>query len=400
MISAHPDIACLVARIEPDIVTWRRHLHAQPELSFKEFETSRFVAERLRSFGGIEVSLVSETGVMGRLRGTSTGPTVALRADIDALPIQEENTFDFVSRAEGVMHGCGHDGHTAVLLGVARILADMRDEIPGEIRFLFQHAEELPPGGARDFIAAGVMDGVDYVIGCHLLSTIESGQAAVTVGPAMAAADMFSLTIRGKGGHGGFPHETTDPIAITSQVITNLQHIVARQTDPLQSVVVSTTRIAGELRTTSSRGSVRPRRYGPDVLGHHAREHPRCARAGDRGGNRRPRGDGFFRLPRRLRRRRQRRRGRSRRRRRDPRRTRYRRACGCTPDHGRRRLLGLPPAHPGAYFFVGTRSETAGSTFPHHHPRFTLDEGSLRTAVGVFLRSVATLLHRAPLEGE
>lgn len=254
MISAHPDIACLVARIEPDIVTWRRHLHAQPELSFKEFETSRFVAERLRSFGGIEVSLVSETGVMGRIRGTSTGPTVALRADIDALPIQEENTFDFVSRAEGVMHACGHDGHTAVLLGVARILADMRDEISGEIRFLFQHAEELPPGGARDFIAAGVMDGVDYVIGCHLLSTIESGQAAVTVGPAMAAADMFSLTIRGKGGHGGFPHETTDPIAITSQVITNLQHIVARQTDPLQSVVVSTTRIVGGLRTTSSRG--------------------------------------------------------------------------------------------------------------------------------------------------
>lgn len=256
MISAHPDIACLVARIEPDIVTWRRHLHAQPELSFKEFETSRFVAERLRSFGGIEVSLVSETGVMGRIRGTSTGPTVALRADIDALPIQEENTFDFVSRAEGVMHACGHDGHTAVLLGVARILADMRDEISGEIRFLFQHAEELPPGGARDFIAAGVMDGVDYVIGCHLLSTIESGQAAVTVGPAMAAADMFSLTIRGKGGHGGFPHETTDPIAITSQVITNLQHIVARQTDPLQSVVVSTTRIVGGTADNIIPGSV------------------------------------------------------------------------------------------------------------------------------------------------
>ena len=173
MISAHPDIACLVARIEPDIVTWRRHLHAQPELSFKEFETSGFVAERLRSFGGIEVSHVSETGVMGRLRGTSTGPTIALRADIDALPIQEENTFDFVSGAEGVMHACGHDGHTAVLLGVARILADMRDEIPGEIRFIFQHAEELPPGGARDFIAAGAMDGVDYVIGCHLLDDRE-----------------------------------------------------------------------------------------------------------------------------------------------------------------------------------------------------------------------------------
>ena len=117
MISAHPDIAFLVARIEPDIVTWRRHLHAQPELSFKEFETSRFVAEHLRSFGGIEVSHVSETGLMGRLRGTSTGPTIALRADIDALPIHEENSVDFASRSDGVMHACGHDVHTAAPRG-------------------------------------------------------------------------------------------------------------------------------------------------------------------------------------------------------------------------------------------------------------------------------------------
>jgi amidohydrolase len=399
MIAAHPDIAFLVTAIEPDLVAWRRHLHAQPELSFKEFETSRFVAERLRSFGGIEVSHVSETGVMGRLRGTSAGPTIALRADIDALPIQEENTFDFVSRAEGVMHACGHDGHTAVLLGVARILADMRDEITGEIRFIFQHAEELPPGGARDFVAAGVMDGVDYVIGCHLLSTIESGQAAVTVGPAMAAADMFSLTIRGKGGHGGFPHETIDPIAITSQVITNLQHIVARQTDPLQSVVVSTTRIVGGTADNVIPGSV--------DLGGTVRTFSATTRASTRAALERV-------------------------------------IEGVTGAHGAtatfdyrvgydavvndagvaavvadaiRAELGadgladVPPIMggddfsaylqhtPGAYFFVGTRSETAGSTFQHHHSRFTIDERSLRTAVGVFLRSVATLLHRAPLDG-
>ena len=127
------------------------------------------------------------------------------------------------------MHACGHDGHTAMLLAVARILSGMRENLPGEVRFLFQHAEELLPGGARDLVAAGVMEGVDAVVGCHLMSTLESGKVAVIVGPAMAAADMFTLTIRGRGGHGAFPHETVDPVAVAAQVVTNLQHVVSRQ---------------------------------------------------------------------------------------------------------------------------------------------------------------------------
>src|SRR5437879_4183532 len=164
---------------------------------------------------------------------------------MDALPINEESGVEFASRTEGVMHACGHDGHTAALLAVARTLVDRRAELAGEVRFLFQHAEELPPGGATELVAAGVLDGVDAVIGAHLMSTLEVGKIGVLDGPCTAAADTFSATITGRGGHGAFPHETVDPVAIAAQAITNLQHIVARNTPPLDNVVVSVTRISG-----------------------------------------------------------------------------------------------------------------------------------------------------------
>ena len=151
--------------VPTDVVAWRRHLHANPELAFQEHETARFVEETLACFGGLELERPTPTSVVARLRGGRPGRTLALRADMDALPIQEESGVAFTSRNDGVMHACGHDGHTACLLAVARTLLERRDELAGEVRFLFQHAEEQPPGGAAELVAAGVLEGVDAVVG-------------------------------------------------------------------------------------------------------------------------------------------------------------------------------------------------------------------------------------------
>jgi len=196
----------VVSEVVADAVAWRRHLHAHPELSFCEQETARFVRETLASFGGLEVECPTPTSVVARLRSGRPGRALALRADMDALPIHEESGVDFASCTDGVMHACGHDGHTAMLLAVARLLLAKRAELRGEIRFLFQHAEELPPGGAAELVAAGVLDGVDAVVGCHLMSTLALGKVAVLDGACTAAADTFSVTIRGRGGHAAFPH--------------------------------------------------------------------------------------------------------------------------------------------------------------------------------------------------
>ena len=234
-----------VTALAAEAVAWRRHLHANPELSFHEHNTARFVRETLESFGSLELEQPTPTSVVARLQGERPGRTLALRADIDALPIQEESGVEYASRSKGVMHACGHDGHTAALLAVARALINRRSGLAGEARFLFQHAEELPPGGAAELVAAGALDGVDTVIGAHLISTLEVGKIGVIDGPCTAAADTFAATIGGRGGHAGFPHETVDPIAISAQAIVNLQHIVSRNTAPLDSAVVSVTRISG-----------------------------------------------------------------------------------------------------------------------------------------------------------
>jgi amidohydrolase len=227
-----------VETVLDDVVAWRRHLHRHPEPSFEEHETAAFVADTLRAFGGLEVERPTETSVLARLVSGRPGPTVALRADIDALPITEESGVEFASERPGYMHACGHDGHTAMLLGAARVLS--QSDLPrGELRFLFQHAEELAPGGAVDMVAAGVMDGVDMVYGCHLWTPLEYGKVVARPGPFMAAADFFRLTITGRGGHAGLPHTAVDAVAAAAAVVTSLQHIVARRIDPLQPAVVT-----------------------------------------------------------------------------------------------------------------------------------------------------------------
>jgi len=232
-----------VERLFPQVVAWRRYLHEHPELSFEEYETSKFIINELESFGGIEVVQPTKTSVLGRLKGKKgKGKTVALRADIDALPIREETGLSYASKKDGVMHACGHDGHTAMLLGTAKILAEMQEDLFGEFIFLFQHAEEVPPGGAREMVEAGVLKGVDCILGMHLWSTVPTGEIQITEGPASAASDLFDITVKGKSGHASEPSEAIDALAIAAQIVTNLQYITSRVLSPFDNGVVSVTR--------------------------------------------------------------------------------------------------------------------------------------------------------------
>lgn len=262
-------ISALVAQVKADVIGWRRHLHQNPELSFQEENTSQYVYDTLQSFGGLELSRPTKTSVVAKLIGSKPGKTLAIRADMDALPILEETPFEFASQNPGVMHACGHDGHTSMLLGTAKILTGLKDHIHGEVRFLFQHAEELFPGGASQMVAAGVMDGVDNVIGIHLIAGMETGKINVRTGPVNAAPDTFSVKILGSGGHAAYPHTTVDSVAIAAQVITNLQHVVARNVDPLDPLVLSVTRIIGGTADNVIPGTVdfggTVRSYNPEL---------------------------------------------------------------------------------------------------------------------------------------
>lgn len=245
-----------VQKINKEVIGWRRHLHQYPEVAFQEVETSQYIYDTLQSFGNLEVTRPTKTSVMARLIGSEEGKTIAVRADIDALPVTEENEFEFVSKNEGAMHACGHDGHTASLLGAAKILSKKQAEVKGEIRFLFQHAEEVFPGGALEMVDAGVMKGVDAIIGNHLWSPIEAGKISVSRGPVMAAADTFRIKIIGNAGHAGVPHTSVDAITTGAQVVTNIQQIVARNIDPLDSLVISITKIHGGTAMNVLPGSV------------------------------------------------------------------------------------------------------------------------------------------------
>ncbi len=228
-----------LAEMYEQMVAWRRHFHQYPELSFEEVETPRKIAEILRSFG-IEVRTgVGERGVVGKIRGGKPGRTVALRADFDALPIQDEKEVSYKSKVPGVMHACGHDGHTATLLGVAKVLSEMREQLSGNIVLIFQHAEEQEPGGAIAMIEDGCLEGVDVIFGSHLASILPLGLVATRKGPLLAASDNFEVTISGYGGHGATPHLTVDSIIVAVQVINQLQLLVSRRVDPLQAAVLS-----------------------------------------------------------------------------------------------------------------------------------------------------------------
>ncbi len=273
MVGTLSDIRRDIDEIMPGVVADRRHLHRFPELGFQEFETAKLAAERLQSLGVEDIRTgIAVTGVTGLIRGTKPGgdKVVLLRADMDALPIQEENDVDYKSEMPGKMHACGHDAHTAGLLGVARLLMDRRDQFSGTVKVLFQPAEE-GGGGALVMINEGVMDDpkVNVAFGLHVDQNEPVGTINVRAGVCSAAADRFTMTIKGRGGHGANPHETVDPIAVGAQIVTALQTIVGREVNPVDPAVVTVGAfLAGEAAnvipdTAELRGTLRS--FNPEV---------------------------------------------------------------------------------------------------------------------------------------
>ncbi len=233
-----PPFLALADAIHAETVAWRRHLHRNPELSFKEHETAAFIARTLREIGLEPIEGVGGTGVVAHVRGGRPGPVVALRADIDALPITEDSGVDFPSERDGVMHACGHDVHTACLLGAAKLLHETRETLAGTVRLVFQPGEEQIPGGANAMIAAGVlaeMDGVGppvRMFGQHVVPQLPAGVLGVRSGPFMASGDEVYLTVRGQGGHAAQPEALVDPVLVQAHILVALQSVVSRNCPP------------------------------------------------------------------------------------------------------------------------------------------------------------------------
>ena len=230
--------------IKDELISWRRFLHQHPELAFEEENTKQFIQKKLKEFG-IESKILAKTGVVALLTGKEQGPTIALRADMDALPIQEENNVPYVSTIPGKGHMCGHDAHIAMLLGAAKILSKKNIE-KGNVKFIFQPAEEIG-GGAKALIEEGVLDNpaVDAILGLHVYPKLETGKITSEHGISCAACDFFEVEIHSEGGHGAHPHLTVDPITTAAEVIASLQHILSREIDPLSSAVVTIGQIHG-----------------------------------------------------------------------------------------------------------------------------------------------------------
>ncbi len=230
-----------IRALQPQLVVWRRQLHQYPELGMQEHQTAAFICAKLSEWGIPYQAKIANTGVVAEITGTGPGSrTLAIRADMDALPIHEENQVEYRSLRPGFMHACGHDGHTAIALGTAYYLHQHRHEFGGVVKIIFQPAEE-GPGGAKPMIAAGVLENptVDALIGLHIWNNLPLGTVGLRPGPLMAAVEKFTCTINGRGGHGAMPHQTIDPILVAAQIITTLQTIVARNVDPIDAAVVT-----------------------------------------------------------------------------------------------------------------------------------------------------------------
>lgn len=356
------------------MVDVRRYLHQYPEVSHKESKTAAYIREQLESVG---LPTQSYTGkdVVAYIEGGEPGRTVALRADIDALPIQEETGLPFASQHPGVMHACGHDGHTAILLGAARALIEAKVSFAGRIKLIFQHAEEVVPGGALELVKAGVLEDVDAIFGLHLWQNTKLGTVETCAGPIMAGSDSFSIAIQGSGGHGSMPHLTVDPIVVASHFVTQLQTVVSRSLDPIYPAVISVGQIhAGDTYniipdTAQLQGTVRY--FHPDVQAVipgllERLAHGVCASFGAKAVCEYTKGDPSVIN--------------------DPR-------MNAIVERVAHSVVGetmVRPAVPsmagedfsyylqhvpGAYFFLGIGGDAA--QYGHHHPRFTIDESML-----------------------
>ena len=235
------DLGAFSKELNEQLLEYRRYFHRNPELGFSEYKTSAYLREVLQNLNLEVKSGIAGTGVTALLEGTSPGPTIALRADMDALPIQEQTELDFASENPGVMHACGHDAHMAMVLGAAHLLKKAQKELPGKVKFIFQPCEETPPGGALALIEEGVLKNpdVDAILGAHVSPELNAGTIGLKHGITMAAADMFEIIITGEGGHGSSPHLTRDPIAVAAEAVLALQQIISRRVNPLEAAVIS-----------------------------------------------------------------------------------------------------------------------------------------------------------------
>ena len=228
----------LIEKHQDYVISLRRHFHTHPELSAQEFNTQQKIIDELLTLG-LQPKKIACTGVIADLQGALPGKTVAIRADIDALQLQDECAKPYQSQHSGVCHACGHDGHIAMLIGVAKTLVELKDKLPGTVRFLFQPSEERFPGGSLAMIAEGALTGVDSIIGTHLWQPLSVGTMGITYGPMMASPDEFSIKIKGKGGHCSMPHQTVDALLVGAQIVVALNTIVSRNVDPMEQAVIS-----------------------------------------------------------------------------------------------------------------------------------------------------------------
>lgn len=400
MASAATSIWSDVDEILPGIIADRRWLHENPELGFQEHKTAGFVRQRLESLGVDDIRTgIATTGVTALIRGTKAGPerTVLLRADMDALPITEENAVDYVSTNPGVMHACGHDAHTAMLLGVARLLMERRDAFSGNVKLLFQPSEEANQGGAKPMIEAGVLEDphVDAVFGQHMASDLPTGGVWITGGPVQASADAFKIRVQGKGGHGATPHTAVDPVLIAMQIGVALQTVVSRKVDPMHPAVVSVCTMhagtAGNIIPDTAEIGGTVRTFSPEIRDLAEVELTRIAEgmAASLGGRAEvtyERGypptvndEEMADLVRKA----------------------AARAIGEENVHQMRPIMPAEDfsyfleERPGTYFMTGCRNEEKGFVWPHHHPKFDIDEESLQYGVATMVQTVLDYLNQA-----
>ncbi|WP_294086627.1 M20 family metallopeptidase [Sphaerobacter sp.] len=383
-----------VERLTPQLIEDRRYFHQHPELAFQEENTARVVAQRLRELG-LEVRTgVGRTGVVGVLRGGRPGRTVLLRADMDALPIEEENDVPYRSQNPGVMHACGHDAHTAILLGVATILAGMREEIAGNVTFAFQPAEEIV-SGAKEMIEAGAMADppVDACFGLHVWQNLPVGVIGVRSGPLMAAGDAFRAVIRGRSAHAAEPHRGIDATLIASQTVVALQSLVSREVSPLESAVVTVGQLhagtASNIIASHAELAGTVRTFDKEVRRHLSERVPALIRSIAEAMGAEAEVEYSFGVPATVN---------------DPAMTEIVRAAAAevvgpenvveaTPTMGSEDMSFFLEAAPGCYFFAGSSNEGTGKTFGHHHPRFDIDEQVLPIGVETLVRATLAYLN-------
>jgi amidohydrolase len=378
-----------IRNLQPQLVAWRRQLHQRPELGFQERLTADLIATQLQSWGIEHQCGVAKTGIVASIPGDRPGRVLAIRADMDALPIQEANTVLYRSQHDGKMHACGHDGHVAIALGTAQYLADNRD-FAGTVKLIFQPAEE-GPGGAAPMIEAGVLGNpdVDAIIGLHLWNQLEVGTVGIRSGPLMAAVEIFHCTILGKGGHGAIPQQTIDSIVVASQVVNALQTIVARNIDPIQSAVVTVGEFqagtAVNVIADSARLGGTVRYFNPIYAGYFQERIEQIVRGicHSHGASYelnyqalyppvinddeitdlvRSVAESVVESP-----------------------------LGVVPNcqtMGGEDMSFFLQQVPGCYFFLGSANADRGFNFPHHHPRFDFDEIALAMGVELFVRCV------------